>query len=50
MSVKFMTAHLRERKSRAPVIFAEALMKKGISVMDEEELERNFFLKHKEEL
>ena len=31
-------------------IFAEALMKKGISVMDEEELERNFFLKHKEEL
>lgn len=31
-------------------IFAEALMEKGISVMDEEELERNFFLKHKEEL
>lgn len=31
-------------------IFAEALMEKGISVMDEEELETNFFLKHKEEL
>lgn len=37
-------------KIKGAGIFAEALMKKGISVMDEEELERNFFLKHKEEL
>ena len=37
-------------KIKGAGIFAKALMEKGISVMDEEELERNFFLKHKEEL
>ena len=37
-------------KIKGAGIFAEALMEKGISVMDEEELETNFFLKHKEEL
>lgn len=36
-------------KSRAPV-FCRSAYGKGISVMDEEELETNFFLKHKEEL
>ena len=37
-------------KIKGAGIFAEALIEKGISVMDEEELETNFFLKHKEEL